>query len=107
MTVFFSAIIGVVASLGTFGGAFILALQLFDDERDAAYWFGIAAALAGVIGTPLGGKLADKVTERYVGTNDVSTMDSAGIDDSLRYPIIASMVSRINMLVAISMCFVW
>jgi cyanate permease len=42
-----AAIIGVVASLGTFGGAFALALDLFDDERDAAYWFGIAAALSG------------------------------------------------------------
>ncbi len=42
-----AAIIGVVASLGTFGGAFALALDLFDDERDAAYWFGIATALSG------------------------------------------------------------
>jgi cyanate permease len=44
-----AAVIGVVASLGTFGGAFALALDLFDDERDAAYWFGIAAALSGTL----------------------------------------------------------
>ena len=103
-----AAIIGVVASLGTFGGAFVLALQLYDDERDAAYWFGIAAAMAGVIGTPLGGKLADKILERYVGrSSDANRRGGEGVDDSLRYPIIASMVSRINVLVAIAMCFVF
>jgi len=102
-----AAIIGVVASLGTFGGAFVLALQLYDDERDAAYWFGIAAALAGVIGTPLGGKLADRILQRYVGPANESTRQGEGIDDSLRFPISASMIARVNMLVAISLLFVF
>jgi len=101
-----AALIGVIASLGTFGGAFVLALQLYDDERDAAYWFGIAAALAGVIGTPLGGKLADKVLDRYVG-RDSDTRRGEGVDDPLQYHIIASMVSRVNMLVAIALLFIF
>eukprot|EP00578_Thalassiosira_sp_NH16_P025160 CAMPEP_0181088058 /NCGR_PEP_ID=MMETSP1071-20121207/6589_1 /TAXON_ID=35127 /ORGANISM="Thalassiosira sp., Strain NH16" /LENGTH=541 /DNA_ID=CAMNT_0023169959 /DNA_START=421 /DNA_END=2046 /DNA_ORIENTATION=- len=102
-----SAIIGVVASLGTFGGAFVLALQLYDDERDAAYSFGVAAALAGVIGTPLGGSLVDKIMERYTGSNTHEPMRGGeGIDDSLRYPIIASVVARINALVVTAMLFV-
>ena len=101
-----AAIIGVVASLGTFGGAFVLALQLYDDEREAAYWFGISAALAGVIGTPIGGNLADKILERYVNNAD-GARRGEGIDDSLRHPIIASMLSRINILVAVSMIFIF
>ena len=101
-----AAIIGVVASLGTFGGAFVLALQLYDDEREAAYWFGISAALAGVIGTPIGGTLADKILERYVNNAD-GARRGEGIDDSLRHPIIASMLSRINILVAVSMIFIF
>lgn len=92
-----AAIIGVVASLGTFGGAFALALNLFDDEQDAAIWFGIAAAAAGIIGSPLGGRLADKVLQRYGGQ---------GHDDSLRHAINASMLPRINVLVGIALIFI-
>ena len=105
-----AAIIGVVASLGTFGASFTLALQLYDDERDAAYWFGIAAALAGVIGTPLGGRLADKILERYIGrrhTTDTTRGQHEGVEESLRYPIISSMLPRINTLVCLGMCFVF
>jgi MFS family permease len=102
-----AAIIGVVASLGTFGGAYVLALQLYDNEREAAYWFGISAALAGVVGTPIGGRLADKVLDRYVNSMDGSARSGEGVDDALRQPIIASMLSRINMLVVISMVFVF
>ena len=104
-----AAIFGVVTALGTFGGAFILALQLFDDEKVAATWFGITAALAGVIGTPIGGGLVDKVLERYgVGEND-GTISVRGdsVDDSLRHPIIASILPRMNALVAVGMVFVF
>jgi MFS family permease len=96
-----------VASLGTFGGAYVLALQLYDNEREAAYWFGTSAALAGVVGTPIGGRLADKVLDRYVNSMDGSARSGEGVDDTLRQSIIASMLSRINMLVVISMVFVF
>ncbi len=102
-----AAIIGIVASLGTFGGAYVLALQLYDDEREAAYWFGISAALAGVVGTPLGGRLADKVLDRYVNGTADNARSGEGVDDSLRHPIIASMLARINMLIVIAMLFVF
>lgn len=102
-----AAMIGIVASLGTFGGAYVLALQLYDDEREAAYWFGISAALAGVIGTPLGGRLADKVLDRYVSGTADNARSGEGVDDSLRHPIIASMLARINLLIIIAMLFVF
>ena len=102
-----AAIIGIVASLGTFGGAYVLALQLYDNERQAAYWFGTSAALAGVVGTPIGGKLADKVLDRYVNGESGSARSGEGVDDALREPIIASMLSRVNILVVISMLFVF
>lgn len=102
-----AAMIGIVASLGTFGGAYVLALQLYDDEREAAYWFGISAALAGVIGTPLGGRLADKVLDRYVSGTADNARSGEGVDDFLRHPIIASMLARINLLIIIAMLFVF
>lgn len=98
-----AAIFGVVTALGTFGGAFILALQLFDDEKVAATWFGITAALAGVIGTPLGGSLVDKILARYGAGDDTSGVRGEGVDDSLRHPIIASILPRMNVLVAVGM----
>ncbi|KAL7554212.1 hypothetical protein ACHAWF_017634 [Thalassiosira exigua] len=109
-----AAIIGVVASLGTFGGAYVLALQLYDDEREAAYWFGIAAALAGVLGTPLGGRLADKVLDRYgvgraggEGEDGGGAARGEGVAEELRFPVVASLCARINALVAASLLFVW
>ena len=91
----------------------MLALQLYDDERDAAWWFGIAAAAAGLIGTPLGGRLADMVLIRYGGgdqgdsANSISPTAPGVMDDSVRWPFIASMISRINVLVACSLLAVF
>lgn len=97
LSLVWAAIIGVVASLGTFGGAYAMALDLFDNQRVAATWFGIAAASAGVVGTPLGGRLADRVLARYGGVHD-------GHDDgSIRHAMNASMLSRVNVLVALAL----
>ena len=93
-----AAIIGVVASLGTFGGAYAMALDLFNDQRVAATWFGIAAASAGVVGTPLGGRLADRVLARYGGHEH-----DGHADGSIRHAINASMLSRVNVLVALAL----
>jgi len=73
--------------------------------QSAAYWFGIAAATAGLIGTPLGGKLADRILERYNSRNNTSR--SEGVEESLRLPIISSMLPKINTLTAVAMCFVF
>lgn len=106
-----AAIFGVVTALGTFGGTFILALQLFNDEKEAATWFGITAALAGVIGTPLGGGIIDKILIRYGAGDDNDGSSSGargeGVDDSLRHPIIASILPRMNALVAVGMLFIF
>ena len=93
-----AAIIGVVASLGTFGGAYAMALDLFNDQRVAATWFGIAAASAGVVGTPLGGRLADRVLAHYGGHEH-----DGHADVSIQHAINASMLSRVNLLVALAL----
>ena len=109
----YAAMIAVVASLGTFGGAFVLALNLFDDERVAAACFGSAAALSGIVGMPLGGRLVDRVLSRYGGKNgvDIGSMSPGGIsgdkiDDSTRHSIVGSIMPRINMLVLGSLLFI-
>mmetsp|Transcript_10166 Transcript_10166/g.21841 ORF Transcript_10166/g.21841 Transcript_10166/m.21841 type:complete len:419 (+) Transcript_10166:1-1257(+) len=128
----YAAMIGVVSSLGTFGGAFILALQLFDDERTAAVCFGIAAALSGVIGTPLGGKLVDRVMERHFhqenhnpnhdhNQNHTTTTSSStssspianttnpmglNIDPTTRNTLLSSLLPRLNLLVLLAVLFV-
>jgi hypothetical protein len=107
----YAAMIAVVASLGTFGGAFVLALNLFDDERIAAACFGSAAALSGVVGMPLGGRLVDRVLSRYGGKNTEGGSMSPGIsgdkiDDSMRHSIVGSIMPRINLLVLGSLVFI-
>ena len=61
----FAAIMAVSSSLITFGGSLVLALQLFDDEREASTAFGVSAALAGIIGMPIGGHLVDRIMTRH------------------------------------------
>lgn len=108
----YAAMIAVVASLGTFGGAFVLALNLFDDERVAAACFGSAAALSGVVGMPLGGRLVDRVLSRYGGKNkELGSMSPGGIsgdkiDDSMRHSIVGGILPRINVLVFGSLLFI-
>lgn len=60
-----SVCIAVVSVMSTFGGAFLLALQLFKEETEGARYFGITAACAGAIGTPLGGVVMDRVLSRH------------------------------------------
>jgi hypothetical protein len=109
----YAAMIAVVASLGTFGGAFVLALNLFDDERVAAACFGSAAALSGVVGMPLGGRLVDRVLSRYGGKNnrELGSMSPGGIsgdkiDDSMRHSVVGGIMPRINLLVFGSLLFI-
>eukprot|EP00549_Striatella_unipunctata_P007710 CAMPEP_0118696626 /NCGR_PEP_ID=MMETSP0800-20121206/13967_1 /TAXON_ID=210618 ORGANISM="Striatella unipunctata, Strain CCMP2910" /NCGR_SAMPLE_ID=MMETSP0800 /ASSEMBLY_ACC=CAM_ASM_000638 /LENGTH=459 /DNA_ID=CAMNT_0006595791 /DNA_START=344 /DNA_END=1723 /DNA_ORIENTATION=+ len=71
VTIANAALVAVVSTLGTFGGAFLLALQLYDDEQTAAVCFGLAAALAGLIGTPVGGNWIDQFLSKQ--TKDASS----------------------------------
>eukprot|EP00804_Cyclotella_cryptica_P016863 CCRYP_001837-RB/>CCRYP_001837-RB protein AED:0.05 eAED:0.05 QI:1087/1/1/1/1/1/2/314/437 len=120
----YAAMIAVVSSLGTFGGAFVLALQLFEDERTAAVCFGSAAALSGVVGMPLGGRLVDRVLSRYnkngnsatpslldrqqqMGSPSPGCISGDKIDDSMRHLIVARIMPRINLLVFGSLLFIF
>ena len=55
-----AALIGV----STFGSSFLMGLGFFNKESQASTLFGILISLAGVISTPLGGILLDKILER-------------------------------------------
>lgn len=52
--------------LSTFGSAFLLGLGFFDVETAASSAFGILVSLAGIIATPLGGFLLDKLISRRI-----------------------------------------
>jgi len=87
-----SAVAAVVVTLGTFGGASILALELFDSEQVAAILFGSAAAVAGIIGTPLGGNLVDKLLARH-------------LEDESYSELLAALLPQINVSIGVSVLF--
>lgn len=60
-----SICIAIFAVLTTFGGAFLLALGLFESETQGASLFSITAALAGLVGTPMGGLVVDKILSKH------------------------------------------
>eukprot|EP00550_Attheya_septentrionalis_P009271 CAMPEP_0198294724 /NCGR_PEP_ID=MMETSP1449-20131203/23921_1 /TAXON_ID=420275 /ORGANISM="Attheya septentrionalis, Strain CCMP2084" /LENGTH=513 /DNA_ID=CAMNT_0043994769 /DNA_START=54 /DNA_END=1595 /DNA_ORIENTATION=- len=93
----YSVMIAVVSVLGTFGGAFVLALELFDDEKTASLFFGFAAACAGIIGMPIGGLIADRVLEKHGGGNR----------DEASFRILPPMLTAVNMCVIASILSCW
>eukprot|EP00616_Rhizochromulina_sp_CCMP1243_P000865 CAMPEP_0118965690 /NCGR_PEP_ID=MMETSP1173-20130426/3225_1 /TAXON_ID=1034831 /ORGANISM="Rhizochromulina marina cf, Strain CCMP1243" /LENGTH=539 /DNA_ID=CAMNT_0006914349 /DNA_START=197 /DNA_END=1817 /DNA_ORIENTATION=+ len=50
---------GGLIGFSTFGPAFVMALGYFDSEYEASIVFGVSMAIAGLVGTPLGGLLLD------------------------------------------------
>ena len=75
-------------------------------EQSAATAFGITAAASGVVGVPMGGKLADKVLARYVGGDSNGGGDGA-VDDSLRNPIAASLMGKVWVLVLLALLVIF
>lgn len=53
---------GTLIGLGTFGSSFGIALNYFDDEATSSTIFGIVLSLSGLVGSYIGGVLADKIT---------------------------------------------
>ena len=104
-----SALVVVVSVLGTFGGAFILALELFEDERVAASIFGAFAALAGIIGTPLGGYLVDRIQQRSYAYHPTSCAVSGDDEDQSSSDLSAllSLLPAANTLICIASIFAW
>lgn len=80
-------------------------------EQSAATAFGITAAASGVVGVPMGGKLADGVLARYIGQDSgggASTSNGGeGVDDSLRHPIAASLMGRVWVLVLLALLAIY
>lgn len=85
-----SICIAIVAVLSTFGGAFLLALGVFKSETKGASLFALTAAIGGILGTPVGGLIVDKVLDPYKEKYEVNDAEADAIDstesriDSLR-----------------------
>lgn len=60
ITLGYAAFNATIAGFSTFGPTFALGLGLLDDEVTASLYFGGVVALAGILGTPLGGIIADR-----------------------------------------------
>jgi len=57
----YAAYCAVLAGLSTFGPTFFQGLQLFPDEKSASLHFSAIIAIAGIIGTPIGGYISDRM----------------------------------------------
>jgi len=67
----YAAYCAVLAGLSTFGPTFFQGLQLFNDEKSASLHFSAIVGLAGLIGTPVGGYLSDKLAGGNASRADV------------------------------------
>eukprot|EP01040_Poterioochromonas_malhamensis_P004503 gene4503-4827_t len=54
-----------LTGLSTFGSSFMMGLGYFDKESQASTLFGIVISISGMIATPLGGVLLDKLLANY------------------------------------------
>lgn len=70
-----SICIAIFAVLSTFGGAFLLALGIFESETKGATSFATAAAIGGALGTPMGGLVVDRVLAKYKHNNPLDEGD--------------------------------
>lgn len=64
ITAAYAAQAAALIGFSTFGSSFLMGLGFFDKESEASTLFGILISLAGVIATPLGGVLLDRILER-------------------------------------------
>ena len=58
--------------VSTFGSAFMLGLGIFATESESSTMFGILISIAGVVGTPIGGLLIDRITNNMNADVDSS-----------------------------------
>lgn len=87
----YAAEVAVLIGLSTFGSSFVMGLGFFDTESEASTVFGVVVSLAGIIGTPVGGILLDKLLaieeqkdRKSISENSiVVTPSSIGIQEEL------------------------
>ena len=64
--------------ISAFGPLFLLGLGDFTSELEASTSFGLVVALGGVVGTPLGGWLTDRIANRGGGGGDGGGAEGGG-----------------------------
>jgi len=64
---------GTLAGFATFGPTFLLGLEMFDSETEASFVFGGLISIVGLLGTPLGGWLVDRVAAKGGEAQDEDT----------------------------------
>ena len=62
----YAAYTAVLIALSTFGASFVMALGIFDKETTAATIFGGLICIAGIVGTPIGGYIIDRLPSDQV-----------------------------------------
>lgn len=65
ITLGYAAQTAALIGLSTFGPALLMGLGFFDSEVDASTTFGAVVSLSGIIGTPLGGIILDKLSTHH------------------------------------------
>jgi len=69
----YAAYCAVLAGISTFGPIFFQGLQFFPDEKSASLHFSAIVALAGVVGTPVGGYISDRLAGGKASREQVLT----------------------------------
>lgn len=69
---------GAVIGVSTFGSAFLMGLGYFNTETESSTVFGIMVSIAGVIATPLGGIVLDKLAASYIDQKNARLQDQRG-----------------------------
>ncbi len=77
-TAAYAAQAGALIGVSTFGSAFLMGLGFFDKESEASTVFGALISVAGIIATPVGGILLDKVLAKKVDLPGASRNNSTG-----------------------------
>lgn len=81
MTFAYAAQTGVLIGLSTFGSAFFMGLGFFNTESQASTVFGVLISLSGIIFTPMGGVVLDKLNvysrRKFTESNEQGNMSDA------------------------------
>lgn len=71
----------VLIGISTFGAAFVMGLGFFNTEAEASTVFGIVISVAGMIATPLGGVVIDRLLTAPSSSSSSSSNAASGVND--------------------------